>query len=484
MPIYDGVDVSRFQGVINWANVAAVEDFAIIKASGGDDGLYTDSKFAANQVGVRGTALKHGYYHFGSLGLNDAATEAAYFVAAVGALQAGEIMVLDAESEAGAGIILSQSSVAWCKTFLDTVAAAVGFKPLIYMSQSFSYSIDWTDVASADYPLWVANTSLPPTGINLYVGAWSDLGKGYPIHQYSSFGSVSGISGNVDKDGFFVDASSTLDKWDTYGLAGSSTSSGSTNVPNITNTASGTTSSSYTQANPQSLITPDEGNDQVIYSVTTTDATLTTGSHSAFYEIPTPIGQYAYPIGMFSYDGGVTWNDFGFTLPIATTYASVQPGVQIQPSVDASGNIFFNGVNNTAGTVTLILRVALLASYAPGPVPVPATLTQNTSYTNDARPLPSPTFLNFFLPPYSSYRRIASDTVSGTGDHTVAHGQSAVPNFMFWVNVGGFITMNAIGWQSTGSLGVLGIHMDSTNIVFHVDAGTYNNCYYRTYKDN
>lgn len=487
MPIYYGVDVSQFQGTINWASVKSVRDFGIIKASGGDAGLYVDSKFTTNAFNARSVGIKRGFYHFGSLGLNNATTEADFFTAAVGTPQPGEILVLDAESEAGAGIVLNQSSVAWCKTFLDRVAATVGFKPFIYMSQYPSYSIDWSVVASAGYPLWVANYGVAPTGNNMYVGAWSDLGKGFPIHQYSSSGSVSGIGGAVDVDAFFVPAGGTLDSWDGYGAGGSNTGTSGSGTPiiqaGVNTTATGSTNSSYSQSYDITLNTNDT-HDQVIYSVITTDAVLATGSHNAFYEIPTNIGQTAYPIGTFSYDGGVTFNDFGVILPIVTTYATVQPGVTIQPTVDASGNIFFNGVNNTGASVNLILQIALLASYAPTFIPTPPKLANSTSYTNDAKPIPSPTFQAQYLPPYASYRRVAKDSVSGTGDVDVAHGQPDVPNIMFWVNIGGVTTIDAVGWASNGAIGDLGIYMDSTNVHFHVNGAVYNNAYYRIYKDN
>lgn len=251
---------------------------------------------------------------------------------------------------------------------------------------------------------------------------------------------------------------------------------GGTIVANV-----GYSSANYSQPDDKSIITPNESYDQVIYSVTTTDATLANGSHNGFYQIPTNLNQAGYPLGTFSYDGGVTFNDFGFALPAIPGSAGVYPSVQIQPAVTSSGTIVFNGVNNTGVTVNLTLNVALLATYNPGTLPSgPQILGRNLAYTNIYPKLTSDATTKV----YSTYRRIAKDNVSGTGDQTVAHGQTSVPNIMFWVNVGGSITLNAAGWASTGSLGVLGVYMNGSNLHFHVDAGTYNNLYYRAYKDN
>ena len=49
-----GIDVSHWQGTIDWNKVkkAGIE-FAIIKAGGSDAGFYTDSKWEANYKGAK-----------------------------------------------------------------------------------------------------------------------------------------------------------------------------------------------------------------------------------------------------------------------------------------------------------------------------------------------------------------------------------------------------------------------------------------------
>lgn len=76
-----GIDVSRWQGAIDWRAVAACRQFAYLKASGGDRGLYTDPTYAGHAAATAGL-LPRGAYHF--LGLGDGATQADRFLDATG----------------------------------------------------------------------------------------------------------------------------------------------------------------------------------------------------------------------------------------------------------------------------------------------------------------------------------------------------------------------------------------------------------------
>jgi len=77
-----GIDISRWQGNFNLK--AAMEEgvkFAVIKGGGGDDGLYTDSKFARNYTEAKKLGLPVGVYWFSkALTLTDAEKEAKYFI--------------------------------------------------------------------------------------------------------------------------------------------------------------------------------------------------------------------------------------------------------------------------------------------------------------------------------------------------------------------------------------------------------------------
>src|SRR5262245_16395336 len=89
-----GIDVSHWQGSIDWASVAAGgKKFAIIKSSGSDgstsgaaNGDYSDSQFTINAAGATAAGLKIGVYHFADP-LNPEQTavqQATYFMSIAG----------------------------------------------------------------------------------------------------------------------------------------------------------------------------------------------------------------------------------------------------------------------------------------------------------------------------------------------------------------------------------------------------------------
>ena len=81
-----GIDVSTYQGNINWSAVKASGiDFAIVKATQGravnsNSYLFTDRQFAANVTGAHDVGLKVGVYHYlTAKTVKKAQTEAAHF---------------------------------------------------------------------------------------------------------------------------------------------------------------------------------------------------------------------------------------------------------------------------------------------------------------------------------------------------------------------------------------------------------------------
>jgi hypothetical protein len=79
------------------------------------------------------------------------------------------------------------------KDFLDEVKTLTGTIPVLYSYTSFINS--YLTSSLAGYPLWVADYRSGSPGSN---GVWAD----WIGWQYSSSGSVSGISGSVDLDVF------------------------------------------------------------------------------------------------------------------------------------------------------------------------------------------------------------------------------------------------------------------------------------------
>jgi GH25 family lysozyme M1 (1,4-beta-N-acetylmuramidase) len=196
------MDVSHYQGTINWTTVAAGNiDFAFTKAT--EDINYIDPKFATNMISGKAAGVKMGAYHFARPSLSptvtaDALAEARYFIKNLHPYLDDGILwpVLDLED----GSALGKSAVSsWTRTFCQEVERLTTVKPFIYMGRSYAQSYIETDLTS--YPLWIAVPVTTPgqTGFNL--GPWAD----WTVQQYSWVGTVPGIVGDVDLDAFLGD---------------------------------------------------------------------------------------------------------------------------------------------------------------------------------------------------------------------------------------------------------------------------------------
>jgi GH25 family lysozyme M1 (1,4-beta-N-acetylmuramidase) len=193
----EGIDVSHWQGSINWSSVAAAgKKFAVMKAT--ESTIYADSQYPTWHPAARSVGIRVGAYHFAqpSTTAGDAVAEADWFVSHANLLAGDLNPALDLEVSNG----LSTSALqAWVGAWLTEVYQKTGVRPMIYTSPSFwrNYMGDTRSFADQGYTvLWVAHwfvTSPSVPGSN-----WG--GHGWTFWQYSDCGSVSGISGCVDLD--------------------------------------------------------------------------------------------------------------------------------------------------------------------------------------------------------------------------------------------------------------------------------------------
>src|SRR5450759_3395576 len=193
----EGIDVSHWNGTINWPQVAgAGKTFAIIKATEGE--TFLDSMYATNHSGARAAGLRATAYHFAQPGLptSEATIQADWFVQNAALLPGDLIPVLDLEVSGG----LSTTDLqAWVLAWLTEVNAKLGVKAMIYTNPSFwqPYMGGTTMFADQGYTLlWIAHwfVSSPTTPAN----NWD--GHGWTFWQYDDCGTVAGISGCVDLD--------------------------------------------------------------------------------------------------------------------------------------------------------------------------------------------------------------------------------------------------------------------------------------------
>jgi lysozyme len=185
-----GVDVSTFQGAIDWNAVhASGIDFAIARVS--DGSTVMDDTFAANWAGIKAAGMVRGVYQF-FRPAEDPTTQADLLVTTVGAFGPGDLPpVADVEVTDGQS---GDTLVANLATWVSVVQTRTGRTPMIYASPGFWDALPGVSQFASEVP-WIANwqVSCPDTP-----SPWTT----WSFWQYADNGSVSGIAGVVDLDEF------------------------------------------------------------------------------------------------------------------------------------------------------------------------------------------------------------------------------------------------------------------------------------------
>lgn len=192
-----GIDVSKWNGNINWNSVkSSGASYAIIRCGyrGSSTGaLVEDPKFAANISGANAAGLKVGVYFFTqAVNEKEAVEEASMVLDLVRKYKVSYPIFLDVESSGGrADGIDKATRTAVCKAFCATIQNS-GYTAGVYANKTWlTNKIDAGSLGS--YKIWLAQYAATPT----YSGR-------YNLWQYSSKGSVPGISGNVDMNKSFL----------------------------------------------------------------------------------------------------------------------------------------------------------------------------------------------------------------------------------------------------------------------------------------
>jgi len=181
-----GIDVSDYQGQVNWKAVAdSGVGYAIAKSTEG--ATFIADTFARNWRGIRDAGIVRGAYHF-YRPQTDAIAQAQNFLNVV-KLEPGDLpAVLDIERTDNKS---TDSILAGLQTWLDIVEEATQRRPIVYTYPGF-----WERLGNsqrfADYPLWIAHyTSDPEPWIT---GGWDT----WTLWQYTDRGTVNGVVGGVD----------------------------------------------------------------------------------------------------------------------------------------------------------------------------------------------------------------------------------------------------------------------------------------------
>ena len=187
-----GIDVSKYQGNIDWGAVAASGiNFAIIRVGyrGSASGaLVQDPNFKKNISGATKAGIKVGLYFFTqAVNEAEAVEEASMAMSLASGYKVTYPIFIDTEraSNGRANGLSKSARTAVVKAFCQTVRNG-GYKAGVYASKSW-YANQLNASALNGYCIWVAQ----------YNSSCTYSGK-YDMWQYSSKGRVSGIKGNVD----------------------------------------------------------------------------------------------------------------------------------------------------------------------------------------------------------------------------------------------------------------------------------------------
>jgi lysozyme len=181
-----GIDVSEYQGKINWSYVDTLEKkyplhYVFIRATVGKD--RKDYQFKRNWLGAKENEMIRGAYHYYRPNENSL-EQAELFIKTV-SLQKGDLPpVLDIEK------LPKNQSIAnlklGLKRWLQAVESHYGVKPIIYTGEH--YYDDFLKEEFSDYLFWIAN-------YNLYR---EEIAEDWLFWQFTEKASIPGIKGNVD----------------------------------------------------------------------------------------------------------------------------------------------------------------------------------------------------------------------------------------------------------------------------------------------
>ncbi|MCM1506577.1 MAG: glycoside hydrolase family 25 protein [Ruminococcus flavefaciens] len=189
--ITNGIDVSQWQGIINWQEVKT--DFCIMRAGYGRLASQRDKFFDENYNGCKNNSIPCGAYWYSyALTPEEAVQEANACMQVIKGKKFEYPIYFDVEEQSQ--FALGKNAVSSIiRAFMETLENA-GYWTGLYMSSYYLENYTDDDI-KVKYALWVADyTENAPTYDGVY-GMW----------QKSATGTVNGIDGDVDLDECYVD---------------------------------------------------------------------------------------------------------------------------------------------------------------------------------------------------------------------------------------------------------------------------------------
>lgn len=191
---YRYIDVSRYQGTIDWAQVAAAGyKGAMLKTvstnkkfSKRADGLYIDPTFEANYRNAKAAGLDVGVYYY-TYATSEAMADAELALVREAVRGKELTMPVCVDVEENKLKKLSTLDLTNVVAYALEKVEAMGFYAQLYTYTGYSYELDMGRLANR-WDVWLAD----------YTGKTPKVSFKYHAHQHTSKGSVPGISGNVD----------------------------------------------------------------------------------------------------------------------------------------------------------------------------------------------------------------------------------------------------------------------------------------------
>ena len=185
---YRGIDISSWQGNVNFEDVKK-DGINIVYIKATESNNYINPYLKSYYSGSKDNNLLVGFYHFFRANIG-AKEQAKYFVQSIKGMKPDCKLALDIEVTEGIG---AAELTSMCIEFLEEVKRLSGVGVVVYTYTYFAKDNLTTSLSS--YPLWIANYGVETPLNNPIWNSWVGF-------QYSSTGSVSGVSGNCDLDVF------------------------------------------------------------------------------------------------------------------------------------------------------------------------------------------------------------------------------------------------------------------------------------------
>ena len=193
-PPYRYIDVSRYQGEIDWTQVAAAGYKGAMlktvstnrKLSKRADGLYIDPTFETNYSNARAAGLDVGVYYY-TYATSEAMADAELALVRQAVYGKELTMPIAVDVEENKLKPMSTLDLTNLAAYALEQVEKMGFYAQLYTYTGYKYELDMARLSSR-WDVWLAD----------YTGKAPKVDFKYNAHQHTSKGSVPGISGNVD----------------------------------------------------------------------------------------------------------------------------------------------------------------------------------------------------------------------------------------------------------------------------------------------